>query len=105
MVAKRRVDPADITAAQSLLGIATRAEVRFIERGRAYDPGTRKMYKDGFAPWQLTRSGAWLCSHRHITLDVTKAGPDFRAVTGSVGQCGDCSKMVRLTVAGEWAAL
>jgi len=69
-----RVTPADILAAQLLTGMD---DPRRIERGRAYDPGTKRWYKDGFAPWQLISAiedaYCGFCGYQTLTITAQSA--------------------------------
>jgi len=63
-------NPEDLLAAVELLGLDSVTDVRYVARGRAYDPVSKRSYKDGYAPWQLFPAHAAQCQHR---LVVSKA--------------------------------
>ncbi len=56
------------------------------KRGRVLDPGTRRWYKDGYAPFQLPDM---------ITATCGRCGRDSLTITARGNYCLYCSPIVR----------
>jgi hypothetical protein len=58
-----------------------------VKRGRVYDPGTRRWYKDGYAPFQLPE---------FLTIWCSRCGNETLTISARGSVCATCSPPLRI---------